>query len=143
MHARQDGRQGEEGNRGRPGSQNGRRRRLDRLYARDPERDEGGPDDHERGRADVDWPEASLGRAKLTSDETDEDRRGEPGVVKVDRREQRNVLAEVHDRQAGTPEDEPTATDGEVHETDRGAELLDLATRTEHARQAVERGEKR
>src|SRR5207248_3200109 len=90
------GRQGDERDEG--GSQGEDRggRRLDLPDAGDPKRDKCGPDDDERGSTHVDRPEPAARGADLASDEANEDRRREPGVVEMDRGEQRNVLAEVH-----------------------------------------------
>src|SRR5438132_6939722 len=112
-------------------------RRLDRPDASDAERDERGANNHERCRANVHSPESGVCGAKLTADETHEDRRDESAVMEMDRREQRNVLGEVHDRDPGAPQDDPPTTDGEAHEADRDAELLDAPACTEGPRQAV------
>src|SRR5207237_8607523 len=115
---------------------------LEYPEASDGERDAGRANNHERVRAYVDRPESGVCGAKLTADETHEDRRDESGVMEMDRRQQRNVLGEVHNRDAGAPLDEPPTTDGEVHEADRDAELLDAPACTEGPRQAVQRGDK-
>ena len=137
----QHGRERKERDRRRPDREDRRGRRLDRTDACDAERDERRPGDRERRGADVDRPETGVCSAKLTSDETDEDRRSESGVVEMDRGEERHVLSESHDRKIRAPEDEPTAPDREIHEADRDAELFDASRGTERASQTVEPGE--